>query len=323
MKKEVFSWKKGVTHTTLMFVSQIIIPFFVFAVLAWWVKDYSSGQSFDKNYIVRDSATITSLLLSSPDYLTYKYPLINPYILNVDKNVISISSKNDKAAISYIFHENEFANLETMEDLDARSSFYITNSADSVAFSEKNPDFKPYRNFCLGTSHSKIKELGVDPIETSGLSEDFTLKIADSMGSNLGNLLSFTLTREQNQNRAINLLDNRDFIIGLRMGDYSGDKNYVKIYYLLDSNFADSSRYLGCLILNNILSEVSIDGASLVPIISTGRIAAQDSILETSKSGIIIEIGSLNSNKVSELIAKSDSYGKSIADALREYQNDA
>jgi hypothetical protein len=321
MKKRLFFGKKGVEHELLMLVTQLLIPALVLLALLFWVNNQASNKDFDKNYIARDNSLLISAIYASPGNVVYTSEFKN-YIINIVPNSVAAKSDEKDYPISYFFNVNSNLVYDSNgnSNIKERVNFVKVGSVFTTQTRDQTKNLKEQEMIsCLDIKTSKPSSLGLDPIELVGKNTDITLQMAKIIkASLLSSVSEIKLTRDSGISRDLNEVVNSDMILGLRIKENTIGKNYIKIYYSINSNKKSESQKLGCLIANQIASKVILDGFSVVPVDTKSFLLdGPEKILDLDKYSVIIEIDSSSNGK--NILENYADMSTAIADGVKEY----
>ncbi len=316
----LFKGKRGMTHQQMVIIAEFVLPVIILLILLGWVNDITTNKSFDKNYVIRDTALLTSVIYSSPANLFYNNTL-NQYVFDFTDNEIRVGLKDDKFPVYYRNRKNNNVFFAGGEDIETKDSLYFLKSGNEIEVGtdlEINLD----KLTCPATESGEIYSLGIDPFEIRGI-DNFSLKVSKSLVENLRVSIPDTIvTREEGVVRDVNELENVQTIVGIRAGNYDSNKNYLKAYYSLSSLRNMESKKLACVLVNKILDNLEFNGVAVIGInpADFGELS-QEKILDNDKVGVIVEIGNVNNKQGLAILKDYSKIAKSMSDGIKEYED--
>jgi len=317
MKKRLFHNKKGITHQQLILLVELVLPFIIFVILMSWVNSVTTNQNFDKNYIARETALLTSSIYAGPGNIFYKYAT-DKYIFNFDNNQVKIElPDNDRFPISYPYRKNNNIKYILRGIRETQNSLSFLKSNNNIQIN-KNLEIDTNKLICPVLDTSKISSLGIDPWEIL-IPDDITLDITKSIQANLPHLTILFSRYDTGIKRDIDFIKSKNVIIGLRVGDYKSTKNHLKAYYSLTSSNYQKSQKLACHILNQFsenFDSLAVIGINPIDFTAT----QQEKILNNDKIAVILEIGSVNNPKNKDLLKKPGEIAALISQGIKEYE---
>ncbi len=322
-KRGLFHGKKAqsIIHAKLVLIFELVVPLLILLILLAWVNDLATNQSFDKNYVARDTALLTSVLYSSPENIFYNHTT-EQYIFDFSKNQVKVLFKDDNFPIYYHYSKNNII-FKNQGEIKTNNSLLFLKSDNEFEVNTAlkiNIDKIP----CPLIITNKPSSLGIDPLKIDRVDKDITLKIAETIKTNLITYIPDTrLTRDEELERDVKDLENVESIIGIRAKSDNFNKNYLKAYYSLESSRNKESRKLACLTVNKLLDSFEFDGAAVIGINPEDfNESHQEKILDNNKVAIILEIGNLNTKKGIKILEDYSKVSKLIKEGIKEYGNE-
>ena len=138
-----------------------------------------------------------------------------------------------------------------------------------------------------------------------------SLKIAEELKPVYRNTIKFSRMSKDIE-RNLNDLKESDIIITLKFGDYGSGENYLKAYYIQNSNKELESKKVACNILKKLSDGINEKNIFLIPIDSEEY--------DKEKIVVIIEIANKNNQKIMEELQHNPA---KIARLIRDGLNEA
>src|SRR3989344_7611420 len=99
--------KRGVEHPIIMGLVQVVIPLVVGLALFSWVNDLSSNTLYEKQFIVREAALLTSAVAASPGNVFFDVHTKSAFFTFTD-GLLDMRYHLDNNPIAYQYRKNEY-----------------------------------------------------------------------------------------------------------------------------------------------------------------------------------------------------------------------
>jgi hypothetical protein len=334
--KRGFNCKGDIPSQALFFLFEVLMVMVVLVALLSYVDSLRKSTLFEKNYLSRDIALTLDTLGTLPGNIFYLY---SNYRVNLSKfdidftnNLVSVNDKGQQSGmISFQYAQNMLlrqdifqSSYKNIDLLKAGNTFSSRHSTNLEQFStlfyepEENNNTKVLFDPFNGSSDETTKK-------TFGI-----LKIIDGQFKIQPD--SFRMTRDDSttvsdissKNQLINKFEPYA-IIGITIGSYNLDKNYIKAYYNVETKQIKNTTKFASFILNSISAKINdrgiIDGLGIIPI-NTNELEAdsQMQMLKNDNVAIVLEIGNIQSDKGKKMLEQhTGDIGAAIFDGIKNY----
>lgn len=318
-KRGIFLGKKANLDIESYF---IIIKFVILmaAILAMSAYVYSvvSDTFFQKMYFSRDIAFTINTLYSAPGSIYHEYTRKNLEKFEIDfsQNKVGLRENDETKkglAFNYFYASDLDYGLEKDLIKDSNKIFLQKLPYNFEIKSESNTKLKSAK--CQGINTADYewnnKLFLIDPAYTNDEEKNRIIgSIGLSLYSKFGNKET---TRDSTSSSDINeqtrkepkiisdLIEKSDVIISINMGDYQNGDNSIKIYTssIGDSELVNKRKKLGCLILNELVSDKELDkifmGSKMISVNPDYISKDYAEMLGNDKLSVVIEIGNIQS----------------------------
>lgn len=303
--------KRG--QLTLKILIELVVAFTVFFIFIFAGKSYGSGEVSQKAFIARDTAVMINSFYASSGNGYILYPAdVSGFLVEYKDNAAVVSKfKDDPIWAAYPFvrigdagldYETEYPKNLVLGKVGNKIEVYTDRIPvlNKVECPEIDAQGSLNQNILLAARSGAVIN-GLEEGEiTRSIAQGFFIKGAGKVGN-----IWYSGEGDIGAPRPDG--SEADIIIGIQAGNYNHEKNVLKVYHS-DNVY---SKKLGCLILNNILDQIDVDGANIIP----------DPDLKEDKIAILIEAGNMqieNGNML-ENQAILNSIGGSIFGGLEDY----
>ncbi len=335
--------KKAQESVLMESLVYIIIVVMVLIIILGYAKRISSEQPFDRQKLAIDRSVLLNKLVG----IEYNVDILLPNgqynsTEEYTQNMVKVYGHNpDDATVAYFFPA---ANTK-MQDIkitpeDKLAGLHMVKEGNRIVIQKAADRFHGQMIACDNLP-IKISQLVVDPSHGGVSGEFYSGNPADVGDSNpinsklneaeftfsLAQLMSgvaLTRTRQEYmsmQDRKGVLAKNTGaFLIGISAGnDPDASKNVVTAYILWESEKYEESRYVACIMLNQLTNDFpEITGVSIVPV-NPLYIKGDDplQILNVNNGGVVLEIGNMQIPYEQNMLRDPAALAMSINQAIR------
>ncbi len=332
--------RKGQQTLLLEAVVYVIIAVLILSILLVYAKHVGEQGPFERKKIAIDRSMTINKMLGSP----MNIELVMPKSSNISEYY-----ENNRVTISDGAHPTD---NETYFFFPSKSTHVVESSIEpgrkarllkEGVMISASPDggYIPESIACVKPKLGNIEGLVIDPAR-GGFAGQFYSGLPADLGAvapdnhefteaefTLGIALQFSgaaLTRSAQSrvglNERLEVVRRYPYaaILGFRAGNYSSDVDPVKAYVLLDSEKYAESRYLACLILNDLKKNLAqITSISVIPVSQHWMNADEQlRILSPGQIGVVLEIG--NMQLPSSVVRDKSRIVDSIQSSLRTFE---
>ncbi len=320
-----YSKKAGATTESYFVVIRLVLVFAVMVVMWTYVSSVVNDTFFYKVYFSRDLAFTTNTVYSAPGSVYHEYLRKNLNKFEVDFQEQKVKLKDEGAdkeesSFDYFYATNMNYMFKTNE-IKASNSLVIQKSPSLLEVNkELNTKLKLIKCPEISTADAewKRKFFLIDPEYSTNEEENI---ITGSVGLSLYNKFDNKDSTRDNTvgnikeqikkepKKIKDLIEKSDVALRISIGDYQEYNNDIKIYVssVGDEKLVKKRKKLGCLILNELLSDKELDkiftGGKVMAINPEHIIREYGEILNNDKIGVVLEIGNIQSNKINEMKA--------------------
>jgi hypothetical protein len=342
-KRGIFLNKKAQGDIESYFVIiKLILAIAAISAMSVYVYSIVSDTFFDKLYFSRDIAFTTNTLYSAPGnvYQEYEREGLDKFEIDFYEQKVQMKEEDIKKKglsfdyfygtnLDYIFKKDIIKDSNKIVFQKIPNIFEISPELDKKLNLLKCPDINTI------DSEWKQKLFLIDPGYSYNEEEKL---IMGSIGFSLYNKFENKDTtieniediKEQvkkNYKKIKELMEESDTTISIRMGNYLGDNNNIKVYIssIGDEELVKKRRRFGCLILNELFSDKKLDnifrGGNVVSINPEHIKMDYGEMLNNDKISIVIEIGNIQSEKIKDLqnVGIITKIADQIYNGVREY----
>ena len=290
----------------LYWILAIIISIVLILTLPKIALRAAKGDLSNEEIIAKDIALQINALQSVKGDAYIKNTGLEEYTIKFEDGKISVyKEKKDMIKPAYLYSGSRSFELD--QTIINKNVLFVIKEGGKIKLSETEPITQLS---CPDIKIEKTENIGLDPLNPE-VAEDMSLKIAEELKPVYRNTIKFSRMSKDIE-RNLNDLKESDIIITLKFGDYGSGENYLKAYYIQNSNKELESKKVACNILKKLSDGINEKNIFLIPIDSEEY--------DKEKIVVIIEIANKNNQKIMEELQHNPA---KIARLIRDGLNEA
>jgi hypothetical protein len=341
----LFAGKRGLMEDLHVYLIQLVMILGYTIVIIAFAAAGVNNSLFERAYITRDLASITTAIIASPGNVFYTYDLTGyEFILEFSNKKIAAKDKNEKNSVFYSYASDLSYNVRDYISKDPLSKIivkkiYIAKEGNIIRFNGTlNPNLNAIDCSFYGNESIKPKKVLIDiPHDAANPgyrigNENTELlaicKIANYLLHQKNTSIEFSFTHPIDSSGNLDCFHRNpvgipavDYVVVIHGGALmSYELSPAKAYIQINSAKEKESSRLGCQLVNSILSPEKLEhftGSALISADSSlTNTHIQIGAIDPAISTIVLEIGNVNIPKEKNQLLAPDVIGDALIRGL-------